>query len=114
LDLVALALFVLVGMRSHAAGSRAEIFLRNAVPIGLAWLGVAVLLQTYRPPSIARLVKTWLVAIPIGVLVRALWVGSPDGARFFVFLGVTMAFTAMFLAVERLVALLVRRRRWLR
>jgi hypothetical protein len=59
-------------------------------------------------------VKTWLVAIPIGVLVRALWVGSPDGARFFVFLGVTMAFTAMFLAVERLVALLVRRRRWLR
>ena len=114
LDLFALVVFVAVGIGSHATLSRAEAFFRNAVPIVAAWLVAAALLRTYRPPSVRGLLKTWIVAMPVGILVRSLWVGSPTGGRLLVFLGVALAFTLLFLAFARGVAFLVRRRRWLR
>lgn len=110
LDLAALALFVVAGMRSHTTGTQAEIFLRNAVPVMAAWLGTALLLRTYRPPSVRGLLKTWIVAVPIGVVIRSVWVGSPTGGRFFVFLGVALAFTLLFLTGARVLAMLAGRR----
>lgn len=110
LDVVALMAFVLAGMRSHATGTHVQIFLRNAVPIAAAWLGAALGLRTYRPPSTRRLLATWLVAVPIGVAVRSIWVGSPTGERFVVFLAVAMAFTLLFLAGSWLIASLAGRR----
>ena len=41
--------------------------------------------------------QTWIVAVPIGLIVRSLWVGSPQGAQIFVFLTVGLAFTLLFL-----------------
>jgi hypothetical protein len=111
LDLVALLLFVVAGMRNHATGSQADIFLRNAVPVTAAWLLAAFLLRTYRPPTLRSLALTWLVAIPVGVLVRTWWVGSPTGGRIAVFLGVAMAFTGLFLLGGRLAGAYVGR--WL-
>jgi hypothetical protein len=104
LDLVALAVFVIAGIRSHRTASALEVFLRNALPLGGAWLVASLVLGTYRPPSLARLLLTWLVAIPVGVLVRAWWTGSPDGTDVLVFGGVAMAFTLAFLGAGRLVA----------
>lgn len=109
-DLAALALFVLAGMRNHRTGSQTEIFLRNAVPVTVAWLVLALPWRTYRPPSIRRLVLTWVTAVPVGLLVRTWWVGAPTGGRILVFLGVGMAFTAVFLAVGRLLGGLLARR----
>ncbi len=110
LDLAALALFVVAGMRSHATGTYAEVFLRTAVPVIVAWLAASVLLGTYQPPSMTGLLKTWIVAVPIGVVIRSVWVGSPTGGRFFVFLGVALAFTLLFLAGARVLAMLAGRR----
>jgi hypothetical protein len=101
-DLVALVVFVLAGMRNHRTGSQAEIFLRNAVPVLIAWVVVSLAVRTYRPPSFRRLLLTWIVAVPVGLLMRTGWVGSPTGGRILVFLGVGLAFTALFLAVGRL------------
>jgi hypothetical protein len=100
-DGLALLAFVLVGLRNHHEATVAEAFWRNAIPLVVTWAAAAWLLGTYRRPSIAALVKTWLVAVPIAVVVRSVWVGSPTGGRLFVFLGVAMAFTLLFLLAGR-------------
>lgn len=110
LDLVALALFVLAGMRNHRTGSQLDVFLRNAVPVTVAWLVLSVPWRTYRPVSLARLALTWITAVPLGLLVRTWWVGSPTGGRIVVFLGVGMAFTALFLVVGRVLSTALGRR----
>lgn len=106
-DTIALIVFVLAGMRSHHEGSAAWIFLRNAIPLLTAWFAVAVLLKTYRTPGFMVVVRTWIVAVPIGLTVRSLWVGSPTGTRFLVFLAVGLAFTLLFLGLGRLILALV-------
>jgi len=110
-DLLALTLFIVVGMRSHDIGSRVEIFVRNAVPIGGAWLAAAALLRTYHSPSLPRLLRTWIVAVPVGVALRSWWVDSPVGDRILVFMGVALVFTLAFLVLGRLAATVIARRR---
>jgi hypothetical protein len=112
IDVLALVLFVVAGMRSHRTASQLEIFARNVVPIGGAWLVVAALVGTYRPvagrtPSLQRLLLTWAIAVPIGVLLRSWWTGLPDGDDLVVFGAVAMAFTLAFLAGGRVVAALL-------
>lgn len=109
-DMVALVLFVLAGMRNHRTGSQMEIFLRNVVPVVAAWLVMSMAWRAYRPVRLARLVLTWVTAIPVGLLVRTWWVGSPTGGRIAVFLGVGMAFTALFLLIGRALSALLGRR----
>lgn len=113
-DLAALGAFVLVGVRSHHEAATSTVFLRTAIPLGGAWLTVAALVRTYRHPTIRRLVRTWSIAVPVGVILRALWVGS-EGPRVLVFLVVAMAFTLLFLLAGRVLARVVtvrlRRRR---
>lgn len=109
-DMVALVLFVLAGMRNHRTGSQMEIFLRNVVPVVAAWLVMSMAWRAYRPVRLARLVLTWVTAVPLGLLVRTWWVGSPTGGRIAVFLGVGMAFTALFLLIGRALSTLLGRR----
>jgi hypothetical protein len=106
-DLAALALFVVAGMRTHRTGSQLEIFLRNAVPIGGSWLVVSALLRTYRPVSLPRMVLTWLLALPAAVAIRTAWTGSADIEDVATFVGVAMAFTMLFLAAGRLASAVV-------
>lgn len=101
-DLLALAAFVVAGMRSHAAGSRLEVFARNAIPLGGAWIAVALALRTYRPPTLGRLLATWAIAVPAGVGLRAWWTGSPEGRDLAVFGAVALTFTLAFLGAGRL------------
>lgn len=103
-DLVALLLFIVAGMRSHRTATQLEIFARNAVPLGAAWLVVAALARTYRPPSLARLLLTWVVAVPTGVLLRSWWTGSPSGEDLAVFGGVALVMTLAFLAAGRVLS----------
>ncbi len=106
-DATALVLFVLAGMRSHHEGTLIGIFLRNAVPLLGAWFVIAALFRTYRRPGLKVVLQTWIVAVPIGLIVRTLWVGSPQGGRIFVFLAVGLAFTLLFLLVGRAVVAVV-------
>jgi hypothetical protein len=111
-DLLALAAFVVVGVRSHHGATQLRAFLRNAVPFGGVWLVTAALVGTYRPPSTIRLAKTWLIAVPAGVVVWSLWVGSEGTTKILIFLVVAMAFTLVFLIVGRFVTARFRRRRF--
>jgi hypothetical protein len=106
-DAVALLAFVVTGMRTHHEGGAAAIFLRNAIPLLGAWFATATILRTYRRPGLAIVLRTWIVAVPIGLVLRSLWVGSPDGLRILVFLGVGLAFTLLFLLIGRAAVVLI-------
>ena len=107
-DAGALVVFALIGIRGHAVAT-AEGFLRNAVPLLVAWFAVAWLVHTYRRPGWRSLLTNWIVAVPLGLLARTVVVGSPNGARILVFAGVGLAFTLLLLVLGRLVARLASR-----
>jgi hypothetical protein len=109
-DVGALLLFVAAGIRSHHEATAFSTFLRNAIPLTVAWLGCSLSFGTYRRLGLATLWRTWLVAVPVALVVRTIWVGSPTGVAFITFLLVGMSFTALFLIVGRgLVALITGR-----
>lgn len=110
-DALALLSFVAVGLRSHRLGATAEIAARNAVPLAVAWVVVALAVGTYRRRDLASLVLTWALAVPAALLVRTWWVGSPQGSRIAVFLGVGLAFTLLFLLIGRVVVAVLTRTR---
>lgn len=106
IDLIALPLFVVVGMANHDADTRLVVFLRNTVPVLCAWLLVAWFVGTYRPPTLMGMITTWAIAVPVGLLVRTAIAGTLGDAEILVFFGVAMAFTLAFLAAGRAIATL--------
>lgn len=109
-DAFALIAFVIVGIRSHYESGAAELVLRNAVPLLVAWFGAAVVVGTYRRPSTRTLLITWVLAVPVGLVVRSLIIGAPTGSRLVTFLGIGLAFTLLFLLIGRLLARVIGRR----
>lgn len=109
-DAAALVVFVLVGISGHRASTVGG-FVRNAVPLLGVWFLVAWLAHTYRRPGWRSLLRNWIVAVPIGLLIRTLIIGSPKGARILVFIAVGLAFTGLFLVLGRLLAGLLSRAR---
>jgi Protein of unknown function (DUF3054) len=107
-DVVALVAFVLIGIRSHHVATPIG-FVRNAGPLLAAWFAVALLTRPYRRPGFRSLVRTWIVAVPIGLLVRTALVGSPTGGRLVVFLAVGLAVTLAFLVLGRVLVRLIAR-----
>jgi hypothetical protein len=109
-DAAALVAFVVIGLRGHR-GSTVEGFLRNAIPLLGAWFLVAWRARTYRRPGWRSLLMCWVVAVPVGLLVRTVVVGSPRGAKILVFVGVGLASTLLFLVLARLLVRLLSRPR---
>jgi hypothetical protein len=99
-DVAALFLFATVGLLSH--GFELAGYARDFVPLVVAWLLVGVALGLYRRPSRGRLVATWLVAVPAAWLVRGLVLGRTIDGGEVAFLGVTFAFTLVFVGAARL------------
>lgn len=110
-DAVALMVFVLAGIRSHHEVGAIDLFLRNAVPLEVAWFAVSAVAATYRRPGLRTLLWTWIVAVPAGLVVRSIWVGSPSGTRLLVFVGIGLLFTLLFLLAGRGIVALIDRRR---
>ena len=110
-DAVALLVFVVAGIRSHHEVGALDLFLRNAVPLEVAWFAVSAVAATYRRPGLRTLLWTWIVAVPTGLVVRSIWVGSPSGTRLLVFVGIGLVFTLLFLLAGRGVVALIDRRR---
>ncbi len=104
-DLIALPLFVIVGMGSHREGGELAVFARNAVPIVACWLVASRGLKTYRPPGLGRMIATWAVAVPAALVIRTAIAGQLGNAGVVVFFGVALAFTLLFLGIGRAVAL---------
>ena len=102
-DATAILLFTTVGLLSHDAFSLRG-YVRDGLPLLVCWFAVALALRLYSRPSWRRLLVCWVVAIPLGVLARALALGRTldDGQA--AFLGVTLAFSLVCLVGMRLLA----------
>jgi len=95
-DGLSLLMFVGIGLRSHRIGAIAEIAARNGA---------------YRRRDLSSLMITWAIAVPVALLVRTWWVGSPQGGRLVVFLVVGLVFTLLFLLIGRCLVWAVTRSR---
>jgi hypothetical protein len=107
-DVVALVTFVLIGIRSHHVATPIG-FARNAGPLLAAWFVVARLTGAYRRPGFRSLLRTWIVAVPVGLLVRTALVGSPSGGGLAVFVAVGLAATLALLLLGRILVRLIAR-----
>ena len=102
-DAIAILLFTTVGLLSHDALSGRG-YARDGLPLLGCWFAATLALRLYARPSWRRLVACWAVAIPLGVLVRALVLGRALDGDQAAFLGVTLAFSLVFLVGVRLLA----------
>jgi hypothetical protein len=100
-DAAAILVFALVGMASHhrlGAGG----LLRDALPLLGGWFAAAAAFRLYRRGGTRRLLATWVVGVPLGVLVRALALGRALDRHEAAFLATTLVFTLLFVLAGRL------------
>lgn len=118
-DLLALLAFVLVGQADHQTLNTANPLLGalpNVISLAIPWLLLAVLLRAYPrgaapatlPAFLGRSALAWVIAAPIGLAIRMLYLGR--GGIPISFLLVTLAAGGLFLLGWRLIYWLV----WLR
>jgi lysylphosphatidylglycerol synthetase-like protein (DUF2156 family) len=99
-DTAAILAFAVVGMASHHRLGPAGL-LRDALPLLACWLAVGAAIGLYRRGGARRLLATWIVAVPLGVLVRALALGRAFDRHEAAFLATTLVFTLLFVAIAR-------------
>jgi hypothetical protein len=104
LDATAIVLFAVVGLLSHDGTVSPAGLARDALPVLGCWLAAAAALGLYRGGGLRRLLATWAVGVPLGVLVRALALGRGlDGSQA-AFLGTSLAFVLVFVLGLRALA----------
>src|SRR5207253_7726514 len=70
-DGAAIVIFVLVGLVNHEHGITVSGLARTALPILGAWFAMAPFAGTYKRPGVRTLLATWIIAVPVGVAIRA-------------------------------------------
>jgi len=100
-DTIAILVFATVGLLSHDHGLSATGYARDALPILGAWFAVALLLRTYVRQRPRRVLATWALGVPVGVLIRALVLGRSLNGKEATFLGVALVSILLFVLVLR-------------
>jgi hypothetical protein len=109
-DLLGLVTFLVIGLDRHGEDVVSR-FAALAAIFVVAWLVTAWLLGTYREPTYARLVLTLVLAIPLGVLVRAVFVQAWTTREVVTFAGVAVVFATLFVGLARVIVTLLLRGR---
>lgn len=113
-DILALLLFVLIGQADHqtvSAENPLSGLLLAGAPFVVAWLGTAFLLGAYRADVFAprvmltRSLTAWLIALPIGIVLRALLLGRAVIPTMFIL--VAFAFGGLFVIGWRMIFVLL-------
>ena len=102
-DALAIVTFAVVGMLSQDGAVFASGFARDALPLLAGWFGVALAIGTYSTPSRRKLLLTWALGIPLGVLIRGLALGRHADGKQLAFLITTMLFTLALVVAFRAV-----------
>lgn len=109
-DAAAIALFAVIGLANHKEGITASGLARNVLPILGAWVVVAPIMGTYRNPSPRSMLMTWIIAVPVGVAIRAIVLHREADGSQVVFGIITLITTGLLLLGWRGVAALATRR----
>ncbi|MGH2785094.1 MAG: DUF3054 domain-containing protein [Actinomycetota bacterium] len=100
-DAVALILFAVIGLANHDQGITAAGIARNALPIIGAFAVAAPFAGTYTRPGLRTLLVTWAIAVPAGVVIRAIALDRPADGSQVTFGIVTMIATLVLLLAWR-------------
>jgi len=103
-DLLALLVFSVAGARLHGSELGCELLARTFLPLCVSWGLAASVLGTYRTGAWTTFLATWLLAIPLGILLRQALLGRLAGPGTWAFLVVGTAASGVLLALARLVA----------
>jgi Protein of unknown function (DUF3054) len=110
-DAAAIVLFVIVGLTNHDEGITLSGISRTALPILGAWFAVSIFAGTYARPGPRTLLVTWVIAVPVGVAIRAIALHRPADDSQITFGFVAMIATLVFVLGWRGLAALAARRR---
>lgn len=111
MDGASLLVFTVIGLMTHGAEIAPGPVLRDVVPILGVWYLLAPVSRTYRTPGWSTLLLSWALAVPLGVLVRQVWVGRVWSRATVVFLIAAMSLTLVFLLTGRVLVTLAGRNR---
>ncbi len=100
-DAAALVLFAVAGLAAHDGGLPPGRLATYVLSLLAGWAAVALLLGTYARPSLRRLLGTWALGVPLGVVVRALLLGRGADAHEAAFLATALAFTLVLVGAGR-------------
>jgi hypothetical protein len=100
-DAGALVVFAVIGMLSHDGAVFVTGFVRDALPLLVGWFAVALAIDTYRSPSRAKLLLTWAIGVPLGVVIRGIALGRHVDGMQAAFLVTTMVFTLVLVLAFR-------------
>mgnify|MGYP003348636609 CR=1 FL=1 len=99
-DLLALALFVTVGLFNHQGGLSLTGYARDLLPIGAAWFAAGAVFGLYRQPRWRTLLATWATGVTAGIAIRQaiVWHLHGDDAAF---LAIALSFILLFVVAAR-------------
>ena len=109
-DLLAIVLFLAVGVDRHNENLRERLLALIAIFVG-SWLVTAWSVGTYRPPTYGGMLLTLVLAVPLAVLIRAVVVSAWSSTDILTFAGVALIFVMFFVGIARFVVMLVFGRR---
>lgn len=98
-DFAAIVVFVTIGLFVHHGGVSVGGYARDTLTLGGGWFAAAAVFHPYREGRVNRLVATWAVGIPVGVLVRALILGRALNGREGAFLCVCLVTIGLFVSI---------------
>ena len=110
-DALAIVLFSVIGLANHDEGITVGGIVRNSGPILAAFAVVAPFARTYTKPGLRSLLVTWAIAVPIGVVIRAIALDRPADGSQATFAIVTMITTLILLVAWRGIATVASRAR---
>ena len=106
-DGVAILAFTIIGVVSHRGALPPSALAEDALPLLGGWFAAALAFRLYARPRWRTFLLTWVIGIPVGVLVRAAALGRLDEPRQLAFLVTTLVLSLVFvLAARALVATL--------
>jgi hypothetical protein len=108
-DGLAVVAFTVVGIVSHRGTLPLSALLEDTLPLLAGWFAAAAVFHLYTRPTRRSLLLTWVVGIPLGVLVRATVLGRLDEPRQLAFLATTLVLSIVFVVAARALVALVAR-----
>jgi hypothetical protein len=100
-DGLAILGFTVAGIVSHHGALPPSALAEDALPLLGGWFAAAVVFRLYVHPAWRALLATWVIGIPVGVLVRAAALGRLDEPRQLAFLVTTLVLSLVFLLAAR-------------
>ena len=110
-DALAIVAFTIAGILSHRGSLPLSALAEDTLPLLAGWFAAAAAFHLYARRTRRSLLLTWIVGIPLGVLVRASALGRLDEPRQLAFLATTLILSIVFVTAARAVTGIVASRR---